>query len=342
MSEPGTDSGSLPPGGTFRLRPGVQRVRRRAGYVWLVSAEGTPLRASATVDDLWPLLTEGVRFDDLAARLRARYPRAHDIEPKLTAFLHRLRAAHLLEGDETTTGLRPKVLFKFDPDPLARTIALPVQCLPRAVTLTLLGVTVGAAVLGIGLVLVSPSGPRFIHLMTRFSALGLALATLIMVPLHELGHLLACRLMGQPAAEAGVRLDRYRLPRPYVVTPTVLLTDDRWVRFWVPCGGPLADLLVGGAVAWVILATGSTPSVTPALRFLLMATVVNVIVGTCPIPSGDGSHTLEALLGDEFARRSALSGRRSHFTSPHTVLYYRLACLAHLGLTLTMSSLLAR
>ena len=66
-------------------------------------------------------------------------------------------------------------------------------------------------------------------------------------------------------------------------------------------------------------------------RFLFCCTLVSLLRSTNPIREGDGSHMLEAWLGDEFARRSSLSRNRSQFSTGLTVRRYRLACLLHTG-----------
>ena len=48
-------------------------------------------------------------------------------------------------------------------------------------------------------------------------------------------------------------------------------------------------------------------------------------------PVGDGSHLLEALLDDDFARNAALRRRSSRFVRPRSVRIYRSVCAAHMG-----------
>jgi putative peptide zinc metalloprotease protein len=52
---------------------------------------------------------------------------------------------------------------------------------------------------------------------------------------------------------------------------------------------------------------------------------------TSPLRECDGSHAIEALLGDELARRSALTRSQSRFSTARNIRRYRAAAALHLA-----------
>lgn len=315
----------------YRIRPGVARVRRAQTLVLVSPEQGRSVRVSTTADDLVPLLMAGASFGDLAQRLRERHPRAADVEGKLRQFLSQLEAAGLL--GTRVPSRRPRVAARFalaNPDPLARWLATRILYLPGGLAWGLLaaaGAAALAAVLGLTLAgrLPHPSA-----LFTQFSGYGLALfAGVVLV--HEAAHALACRLAGVPVGDAGLILHGWLMPGPYVDTSHMYRVARRAPRFWVAAVGPLVDALgVGAAAGWMLAIDSADATQLQAATTLLLLCAAFVFLDTNPLMPSDGSRMVEALLGDELARRSALTRARARMSSMKTVALYRIACSMHL------------
>lgn len=318
-------------GERVRLRPGVRRVRR-AGALLLLPPEGNPVMVSPLVDELWASLSRGVMVSDLAMELRTHRPRAGDIAPKLTAFLERLWTAGLLEGSVPAADTaRPIVRIPIDP--VARAIAWPARLLPRGAGVVLTILAAAAALTGMGALFVSGRHPHLTQVVDHFTLAGAAAIVLVVIPLHELGHAIACRLTGVASGPLAVRLGKFGVPRPYVDTARAWGVADARYRAMIPIGGPLMDLWIGGAAAWLIVAI-DPPGVVGSVAWLVsLYAVIAVNVGTSPIFTGDGSHFVEALLDDDFARGAALLRRPNPFVRPHSVAIYRAISVAHVVLT---------
>jgi Coenzyme PQQ synthesis protein D (PqqD) len=318
----------------YRIRPGVARVRRAHSVVLVSPERGRSVRVSSTADDLVPLLVAGASFADMAQRLRERHPRAADVEAKLRQFLGQLEEAGLL--GTRVPPRRPRVTARFalvNPDPFARWLAERLLRWPRGLAWSLLAAASVAALAALAVLVVSGRLPHPSALFTQFSLYGLALFVLVVL-VHEAAHALACRLSGAEVGEAGLILHGWLMPGPYVDTSHMYRVASRWPRFWVAAAGPLVDALgAGAAAAWLLTLDGSLPAqaeqVQAATTLLLLCTVF-VFLDTNPLMPSDGSRMLEALLGDELARRSALTGSRARMSSMKTVALYRIACSMHL------------
>jgi hypothetical protein len=311
-------------GDFVRLAPQVRAVRRPTGLL-LVGPGGNPVMVSPLAGEVLHLLVAGVRVGELARELQALRPRAGDTPVKLAVFLDRLGQAGLLEGREAAGAAEPRL--KIPVDGLARRVTAAVRPLPPRVLACVPGALAAASLAGLGGLLARPDRPRLTHL--RAGATQAVLVLPAMGLLHELGHALACRLIGVPSGPLTLRMSRLGVPRPAVRTPGAWGVEEAARRAWIPAGGPLVDLLTGGAAAWWLLLRGPDHGHSSTPRLLALYALMAVDVGTSPIPVGDGSHLLEALLDDEFARDAALLGRRSPFVRPGSARTYRVVCLTH-------------
>lgn len=318
----------------IRLKAGVRRIRRNDALL-LLSPSGDAVMVTPLLDEIWHALVAGTQLQDLAETLAARHPRARDIPVKLLMFIDRLWSAGLLEGSGKRTAQRERRIT-FDSDSLAGAVARPLRVIPRALGIPLVAVIAIAASAGLLWLLVAvPDHPRLRHLFDHLSPWGISTILLVLVPLHELGHAVACRLIGVSPGGMGIRFPRFGMPRPFVETNAVWNVEGRR-RFWVAAGGPLADLIAGGVAAWTLIAW-DRPGIVQSVAWLVaLYACVAINVGTSPLPTGDGSHMLEALLDDDFARSGALLGRTNRFVRPRSVLRYRIACGMHLALTVLL------
>jgi hypothetical protein len=187
---------------------------------------------------------------------------------------------------------------------------------------------VGAALVGIVLLINSPShAPHVLDLLQRFSLPGLLCFVGMVIPLHELSHAVACRLVGVPVTEWGLELSSFGLPVPYVSTPAATALLDRTHSVWIPAAGPLCNVVLCGIAAWLSL---TCDAVRDAASFVLLCTLYSTVVGTTLLQESDGSHVLAVLLHDPQVRTAALSRAAGEPASRRHVHLYRALCVAHL------------
>lgn len=317
----------------LRLRERIGRVQRARGDAILVDPEGAvlPVRVSPIGNELLPVLVEGASLEQLAERLHARYPKARDVEAKLRQFLDQLNVAGMLETSPPRER-RPHTRWQlFNPDPLARRMARLLNRLPSWLAHGLLLALLGAATLGLFLVVQGSLRPHPAELIRRFNLLGLLAFVVVVAPLHELCHAIACRAAGAPVSAAGLIFHGGLIPGPYVDTTQAYQVKERSKRFWIPAAGPLVDYLACGAAAWLDVATQGHGMVGGAAHYLLLLCALFCYLDTNPLTPSDGSHMIEALLDDEMARKTALSRRRARLAPFKVKMLYRAACFVHLA-----------
>jgi putative peptide zinc metalloprotease protein len=323
------------PATAYRFRAGVARVRRPGAMVLVSPQDGRSVRVSTVAEDLLPLLVDGASFDELLRRLRERHPRAGDADAKLRGFLDQLERAGLLGAQTAAPARRRNARWPLvDADPFARSVAQALRRLPPSLGWTLLA---ALGVLALGAIVALVASSRLPHpsaLFSRFSGWGLALFVIVVAITHEAAHAVACRLAGVPVSAAGLIFHGGVMPGPYVDTSHLYRVARRAPRFWVAAAGPLIDFLALGAAAAWLLACGdvaSAPGRAASTLFVLCA--VFLYLDTNPLSPSDGSRMVEALLGDELARRSALTRQRARLSGMKTVAWYRIACSSHLQLS---------
>ncbi len=327
---------TLNAGEHIRLRSDVRRVSR-PGSVLLIRAQGNPLRVSATVDKIWPLLVDGVQVEDLVVHFERTFPAAGDVRIRVSNFAEQLRQSGFLEDSPGFTNKRklrqpPTV----DLDGLARRVAALLVQVPRPLAVLGMIVIVSASTVGSALVLIRPGHPRFIDMVRSFSWAGLAFVLLFLMPLHEIGHAVACRLAGVRAGKLTVGSGAFGFPRLFLLTPDVLLLTERRRRLLVTCGGAICEIVVTGITAWALLIPGFLVPFRQIITFVFLFCILSLIAGTNPVHESDGSHVLEIFLNDDALRCVALQGRPSRFTSLRNVRIYRAACIAHVLLSLML------
>jgi len=314
-------------GETIRLRSGVQRVKRAGSHHLLVPPDGPPVRVGAAIDDdLWGLLVKGARFDDIVVLLQEAHPGSREIRPKLSEFLQQLGRSGLLEG-ALPAQRQPTPLVAWEVPPLLQSSASPRG---RLATILPYGGLIAMAVAGaLGYCVLLARGARaWLSVPTLFNLL---VALTLLILLHELGHAVAAQLAGTRLGRIGIR--RGFLPLPFVETPDVYLINSRLKRFSIAAGGPVSDLVFGGAAAWALLGDETK---SPLLSTIASVGLILFSLGTSPLRQGDGSHMLEALLNDDLARKSALSTTPARLSRARDVALYRGACVAHVLLWLVI------
>jgi putative peptide zinc metalloprotease protein len=326
-----------------RLKPNLARIKRDGGQVILVDPKGVApaVRLSPVADQVMPLLLRGAATGEMAAHLSARYPAARDVHRKLEAFLGQLGRSGMLDSVEAAPRRRPRAprFPLVDPDPVAHALARFLARVPRLVRRAVLYMAILSAAGAIGWVLArDPLRPQLVGIARDFELAGLLVFILVLLPLHELAHAIACRAAGVPVRRAGLVLHGYLVPGPYVDTSDAYLVRERGRRFLIPAAGPLIDLLVAGAAAGVVIATGGVGPWAGPAAFLLLLALLILIADLNPFGPTDGSHMLEAWLDDELARVTALGRGRSRMSPVSWK--YRLACMAWLAMAAAMVAVL--
>ncbi len=316
----------------YRIRPGVAKVARADSFILVAPKDGRALRVTPVAEELLPLLAVGALFGELVQRLQQRHPKALDVETKLATFVDQLRRCGLIDtGAAPAEKRRPRTRFALlRPDSAAAWLAARIDIWPVWLQRAMLVLLVSAALAHVGALVMLGPLPHPSALWTEFNGWGLALFILVVVPLHEAAHALACRLAGEPVNEAGFILHGWIVPGPYVDTSQMYRVANRWQRFSVPAAGPLVDLLaLGAAAAWLFWAAPAGSALHAAQTLFLLCALF-LVLDTNPLAPSDGSRMLEAVLGDDLARRSALSRTRARLSSRKTVAFYRIACSTHL------------
>jgi putative peptide zinc metalloprotease protein len=310
-----------------------------------VSPEGTSiLRISDLADELVPLLVEGTSVDALAAHVAQRRPGVRLVEAKLGEFLKRLDACGLLEGSTAAPqALWPDRRIELcRPDAFARTVARLIGLVPRPIVLLALAGAIALSGYHILAAFLGPRRPSPADLLWLFDPLGAAAFLLLVVPVHELCHAVACRMAGAPVGGAGLVRHRSLLFGPYVDTTQAYRVPGRWARFWIPAAGPLVDLLAAGIAASVAASTNGAGLAGRAATYTFVLSLAAFYFDTSPIGISDGSRMLEALLDDDLARRSALTPVRSRLSPRSSIVLYRTACVLHFVTGMAAMILLSR
>jgi len=322
-----------PPPQRYRIRDGVVKVVRKESIILVSPLDGTSVRMSPVAEELMTLLAQGAHFDQLATKLREKHPSARDLGSKLTGFLGQLTRAGLLDSGDKAAPRNWRVprLVLFHPDRAAALVARAIKVLPGWLSWSLWYIALGAAVAGVAGLIWTGQVPPLRGVATGFSAWGLAIFALLVVPLHEASHAIACRLAGAPVGAAGIVMHGWLVPGPFVETSQSYRLSERSGRFWIPAAGPAINLLATGGAAWGLLLVGPEhPQLSAILGYVFLLGAIFVYLDTNPLSPSDGSHMLEALLDDELVRRSALSKKRSRLSARKNVAIYRIASSTHL------------
>jgi putative peptide zinc metalloprotease protein len=315
---------------TLRLQAGVTQVRRPGGQLLLLPpGAGTPLRLTGVGGELVPLLERGATLGQLEAHLVHLHPGARDVGPKVSRFLATLGAAGLLDGTTpATTAPRrrePRRILLGNPDRLARALAKAFVAVPGWARRIAGAAMAAAAVAGVTLALASPHRPTLGDYAFGIDAVALLLLFVVVVPLHELAHAVACRAAGAPVSGAGIMFHRLIVPAPYIDTREAYRIAERGRRFWIPFAGPYVDLLAAGAAGWALVAGGGGATAS----YLLLLCLAILIFDTNPLRPSDGSHMIETIFDDELLRQRALG--RGGRGSPRAIRAYRTIAAAHLA-----------
>jgi len=147
-----------------------------------------------------------------------------------------------------------------------------------------------AAVGGIAFVTRWISGEQSIFLVADSQAVGAAVLlalNVVCLAAHELGHALAAKHAGRRVPAAGVML-YFGIPSVFVDTSDVWMAGRR-ARLLTSAAGPLASLVLAGAVNLVALAV---PELSPIAFRLAFLWYLNVVFNLNPLLALDGYYLL--------------------------------------------------
>lgn len=321
----------------YRLLPDVEVVRRSNTLMLVSSGSGAAVRISPAAEALLPLLEAGTSVDELQTALQEKHPQARDINSKLTVFLQPLvRSGLLTVGNQSKRKRKgwPK-LELFQPDPLAAVCAALLLKPPALVRRTLLAVLLLGSLAGIVQLILMHRFPSPHQIFDAVGIPGFFIFFLVVVPIHEAAHAIACRMAGIEVGAAGIILHGNLMPGPYIETTKAYRVQNRIARFWIPAAGPIINLLGTGIAAWLLIWLDphrvEAVEITQTVFFLC---AVFVYLDTNPFGPSDGSHMVEALLEDELARRNAWSFRKLRDFDQYTAVRYRWACVIHMLLAI--------
>jgi putative peptide zinc metalloprotease protein len=294
----------------YRLGDDVDIVRRRNTLLLVAKRSGRSVRVSPVAMELLPLLRQGSSFEGLLTCLQKLRPEARDIQPKLAAFLSPLLNTGIVQqqgGDVATATVRRRQYPLFDPNAIAQALALPLLLLPvRLRRVLYAGIPLAAATL-VAWLAWQQQLPSLRYLMENMHWGGLLSFALLVVPLHEAAHAIACRVAGIPVGAAGLIMHGGWMPGPYVDTSQSYRLVSRWPRFLIPAAGPWVNLTAAGISAALLMTVDSTSPWHALLQTQLLWCLLFVFFDTTPLTASDGSHCVEAWLDDELARRHALT-----------------------------------
>lgn len=130
----------------------------------------------------------------------------------------------------------------------------------------------------------------------REHLVAVAIASWIVIGLHEFAHGMTCTAFGGRASELGALLVYYFLPALYCNVSGIHLIDRRSRRLWVIAAGVYWQLMVGAAAfgAWRLCAPYSWAA---DLAFIVMlGSLLDVAFNACPFIRLDGYYFLSQLL----------------------------------------------
>jgi putative peptide zinc metalloprotease protein len=122
---------------------------------------------------------------------------------------------------------------------------------------------------------------------------------------HEFAHGYACSRAGVAVRGCGVALSLYVIPVLFVDRTDAYAVSGR-ARAAIAAAGPIADWVVGGAVALVALAASPDTTVGGTLTMVVGLQCAAVLRNVLPFAPTDGSDVIEALSGEDNFRGRAL------------------------------------
>ncbi|MCP5154190.1 MAG: hypothetical protein H6983_08510 [Ectothiorhodospiraceae bacterium] len=135
-----------------------------------------------------------------------------------------------------------------------------------------------------------------------FWDLGLAVAVLLVIALHEGGHFIVMRALGYR------NLQVLMLPLVGGVAIGTAARPNAWHRAWMSLMGPLPGIVLGWSIAILLWNEPTLANDIPNLDILAILLLVVNYLNLLPLPPLDGSHVVDAMLTPRFTRLSVALG----------------------------------
>ncbi|MBN7823931.1 site-2 protease family protein [Bowmanella dokdonensis] len=318
----------------YRFDHGVSASIENTQVVLSHGRTGKSVAVTGTARCLLAPLHRGASFEELLAVVNQHYPGAKKVENAL----HHLLASLLQTGlvvRVTDDKQRKGFIYLCSFDPAARLVACLLSKVHSAVRLFLYAFLISSSCLACYLLFYHQAVPPLSQLVLHVDLFGVWLFVLLVIPVHEFSHAVACRIAGVPAGRFGIVFHAGVLPGPFVDTSASAYLTNRWRKLCIPLAGPITNLLFAGATATLLLSssylslTGFGVTASTLHTFLVLC-IAFLYFDTSPLLASDGSHVLEVLFGDDRLRTTACFGQRKAVQSKQAVICYRLCCVVHL------------
>lgn len=327
---------SLTPSRVYKFAPRVRALSRQNMLVITHLKTGRSVRVSNTAQCLISPLTQGATFTELVSTLNETHPNASNIEGLLERFLKPLVQAGLFS--DGTNEVREKGKYAFgSPDKFARLLSKVTNSVPALLRHFMYFFVTMLSIGAIYYVFSTNSIPSLDSIIFGLDWLGAIFFVVIVVPIHELSHALACRMAGAQVGEFGIIMHGRVIPGPYVDTSNGYQVESNWKRASIPLAGPFINLIFAGLAAFAVLYSEAfidmlqpLPVTSATFQTVFMLALAFVYFDTSLLSGSDGSHVLEALFDDELLRRVALKQVQSPFSQPQAVRIYQVLAALHL------------
>ncbi|MGZ8977796.1 MAG: hypothetical protein ACXW22_10195, partial [Allosphingosinicella sp.] len=233
----------------YRLREGTRWRPTSDDTIVFVPDRATPVRVSSQLIPLLPLLRTGATMEELAAAMRPLSERNADPR-QLSRLMATLAEFGVVDDGRPWRKLQLRWLLD---------IGAFVERFGLERVRTPLAVAAIAALLGSVLVLAVAMSRGAIQnpvaSIYRLEWVPFVLVMLLLVPLHEAGHVMAAIISGTPLGRLGAKVSRFLMLRPFVETLPPRGGEPAIKPVIVAIGGPAMDLFNAGAAAGIALLT---------------------------------------------------------------------------------------
>ncbi|MBF7073494.1 M50 family metallopeptidase [Glaciecola sp. MH2013] len=321
--------------GFYILNPRVKALVRDEKLLLVHADSGQSMSVSLAASCLISPLSCGARYAELIRTISEKFPSAQSVHQDLKntlldmskiGFVSQIQDAPNLRGFYSLCSL----------DTPAKSIAGILEKVHIQLRHFVYLFALVLSIMAIGSLFKYDLLPELREVITNFSLTGFVLFLLLLIPLHEFSHAIACRMAGIASGRFGIVMHGGILPGPFIDTSLRQLVTSKWKRASIPLVGPLTNLVCAGAVALVI-ALGHSNLINlssfhisdAALHTLFLLCISFFYFDSSPSFASDGSHVVETIFENENLRKAALSTEKSTLAEPREVFKYRLLCVLH-------------
>jgi len=311
----------------YRLRKGTRWRQTAEDTIIFVTDKAVPVRVSNQVTVLLPPLEAGATLEELSTVMRPLSER-HADQRQLSRLMSTLAEFGVVDDGRPWRKLPLRWLL--DIGALVERLGLERARRPIAVLASL---TLAAAAFALAVALSQKAVENPVASIFRLEWVPFALVILLLVPLHEFGHVLAAIASGTPLGRLGARVSGRLIVRPFVETLPPREGEPPLKPVIVALGGPAMDLFNASAAATIALfAEGRTASYAGAVAGL------SLLMGFRNIGPGrrkDGFKLVTWLLKTEPQRLAPKRG--SGPPAPAAAVYRRIRIAYNLAFVLILA-----